>query len=96
MVIVLITHSRTVVLITSLVFGLNQIPGSYAVVMRCAPICSDRTSDEGFRESGVAGLTVLLCGNPGNHRLPESLKLCMLSLLHDHYSDFGATLAVEN
>lgn len=35
-----------------------------------------------FRESGAAGLTNLRRGRPGNHRLPESLKLRVLSLLH--------------
>lgn len=49
-----------------------------------------------FRESGTAGLVNLRRGRPGNHRLPESLKLRALSLLHDHYSDFGPTLAAEN
>lgn len=49
----------------------------------------------GFRESGAAGLANLRLGRPGNHRLPESLKLRALSLLHDHYSDFGPTLAAE-
>lgn len=49
-----------------------------------------------FRESGAAGLTNLRRGRPGNHRLPESLKLRVLSLLHDHYSDFGPALAAEN
>lgn len=44
-----------------------------------------------FRESGAAGLLNLRRGRPGNHRLPESLKLRVLSLLHDHYSDFGPT-----
>lgn len=39
-----------------------------------------------FRESGAAGLANLRRGRPGNHRLPESLKLRILSLLHDHYS----------
>lgn len=48
-----------------------------------------------FRESGAAGLSNLRRGRPGNHRLPESLKLRVLSLLHDHYSDFGPTLAAE-
>lgn len=46
-----------------------------------------------FRESGAAGLANLRRGRPGNHRLPESLKLRVLSLLHDHYSDFGPSLA---
>lgn len=48
-----------------------------------------------FRESGAAGLANLRRGLPGNHRLPESLKLRILSLLHEHYSDFGPTLAAE-
>ncbi len=48
-----------------------------------------------FSESGAAGLANLRRGSPGNHRLPESLKLRVLSLLHDHYSDFGPTLAAE-
>ena len=48
-----------------------------------------------FRESGVAGLANLRRGCPGNHRLPESLKLRVFSLLHDRYSDFGPTLAAE-
>ncbi|ELW6253094.1 helix-turn-helix domain-containing protein [Escherichia coli] len=48
-----------------------------------------------FSESGAAGLANLRRGSPGNHRLPESLKLRVLTLLHDHYSDFGPTLAAE-
>ena len=48
-----------------------------------------------FRESGAAGLANLRRGRPGNHRLPESLKLRVLSLLHDNYRDFGPTLAAE-
>lgn len=48
-----------------------------------------------FRESSAAGLSNLRRGRPGNHRLPESLKLRVLSVLHDHYSDFGPTLAAE-
>ncbi len=34
-----------------------------------------------FRESGVAGLANLRRGRPGNHKLPESLKLRVLSFL---------------
>ncbi len=36
-----------------------------------------------FRESGAAGLANLRRGRLGNHRFPESLKLRVLSLLHD-------------
>lgn len=48
-----------------------------------------------FHESGAAGLANLRRGRPGHHRLPESLKLRVLSLIHEHYSDFGPTLAAE-
>ncbi|EQV93383.1 hypothetical protein G893_02111 [Escherichia coli KOEGE 71 (186a)] len=48
-----------------------------------------------FRESGAAGLANLRRGRPGNHRLSESLKLRVLSLLHDNYSDFGPTYGVR-
>lgn len=48
-----------------------------------------------FRDSGAAGLANLRRGRPGNHRLPESLKLRVLSLLHDNYRDFGPALVAE-
>ena len=48
-----------------------------------------------FRESGAAGPANLRWGRLGNHRLPESLELRVLSLFHDNYSDFGPTLAAE-
>jgi len=48
-----------------------------------------------FRDIGVAGLVSLRRGTPGNHSLPESLKLRILALLHENYSDFGPTLAAE-
>lgn len=47
------------------------------------------------RQTRAAGLANLRRGRPGNHRLPESLKLRVLSLLRDRYSDFGPTLAAE-
>ncbi|MGV4199098.1 ISNCY family transposase [Citrobacter murliniae] len=48
-----------------------------------------------YRESGVSGLVSLRRGQPGNHRIPESLKLRILALLREKYSDFGPTLAAE-
>ena len=48
-----------------------------------------------YRESGVSGLASLRRGQPGNHRIPESLKLRILALLREKYSDFGPTLAAE-
>jgi len=48
-----------------------------------------------FRESCAAGLVNLRRGRPGNHRLTKSLKLRVLSLVRDHYSDFGPTLPAE-
>ncbi|EGJ6597161.1 ISNCY family transposase [Escherichia coli] len=50
---------------------------------------------ERYREHGPLSLANLRRGRPGNHRLSESLKLRVLSLLHDNYSDFGPTLAAE-
>lgn len=48
-----------------------------------------------LEDNGAAGLINLRHGRPGHHRPPESLKLRVLSLFHDHYSDFGPTLAAE-
>ena len=48
-----------------------------------------------FYESGAAGLANLRRGRYGNFRLTGSLRLLVLSLLHEHYSDFGPTLAAE-
>ncbi|MGQ0396030.1 ISNCY family transposase [Klebsiella pneumoniae] len=48
-----------------------------------------------FREFGAAGLASLRRGRPGNNRIPESLRLRVLALLHDQYSDFGPTVAAE-
>lgn len=48
-----------------------------------------------FRDAGATGLVSLRRGGSGNHRLPESLKLRTLALLHENYSDFGPTLAAE-
>lgn len=48
-----------------------------------------------FREFGAAGLASLRRGRPGNNRISESLRLRVLALLHDQYSDFGPTLAAE-
>lgn len=48
-----------------------------------------------YRESGIAGLAHGHRGEQGNHCLPESFKLRVLSLLHENYSDFGPTLAAE-
>lgn len=50
---------------------------------------------ERYREHGPLSLVNRRRGRPRNHRLPESLKLRVLLLLHDHYSDFGPTLAAE-
>lgn len=48
-----------------------------------------------FIELGAAGLVSLKCGQPGNHRHDDKLKLQTLALLHQRYSDFGPTLAHE-
>ncbi|MEZ8742997.1 ISNCY family transposase [Photobacterium swingsii] len=48
-----------------------------------------------FTEFGSSGLISLKRGQPGNRRHSDSLKLRVLSLLHEHYADFGPTLAHE-
>lgn len=48
-----------------------------------------------YRESGAAGLTHGLRGKPGSHGLPESFRLHVLALVHQHYPDFDPTLAAE-
>lgn len=48
-----------------------------------------------YREMGVAGLAHGLRGKPSNHRLPEFLKLHVLTLIRNHYLGFGPTLASE-
>jgi hypothetical protein len=47
------------------------------------------------REHGAAGLVSRQRGRPSNRRLPESLRDLALSLVRDHYSDFGPTFAHE-
>lgn len=48
-----------------------------------------------FRVSGTPGLASLKRGKPGNHNLPEQLRMKVLALLRENYSDFGPTLAAE-
>lgn len=48
-----------------------------------------------YRESGAAGLTHGHRGSQGNRCLPASLKLRVLTLVRQDYSDFGPTLAAE-
>lgn len=44
-----------------------------------------------FRLSGTPGLASLKRGKPGNHSLPEQLRIKVLALLRENYSDFGPT-----
>lgn len=48
-----------------------------------------------YRELGAAGLAHGHRGRPSNHCLPEPFKLHVLALVHQHYPDFGPTLAAE-
>ena len=48
-----------------------------------------------FIEFGAAGLISLKRGHPGNHRHDEDFKLQTLAIIHEHYIDFGPTLAHE-
>ena len=48
-----------------------------------------------YRISGAEGLVSRKRGQPSNRRLTESLKLRVLRLIRENYSDFGPTLAAE-
>jgi len=48
-----------------------------------------------YRESGAAGLTDARRGKPGTHRIDETLRHRILSLLRENYVGFGPTLAAE-
>ena len=48
-----------------------------------------------YRVSGAEGLVSRKRGQPSNRRLTESLKLRVLTLIRENYSDFGPTLAAE-
>jgi Helix-turn-helix domain len=50
------------------------------------------------RAFAVEGPTALVSrkrGSAGNHRHGETFRRTVLSLVHEHYRDFGPTLAVE-
>lgn len=44
---------------------------------------------------GAAGIASRKRGMPANNRAPDDLKLQVLALLREKYSDFGPTLATE-
>jgi len=48
-----------------------------------------------YRESGAAGLTDARRGKPGTHRIGESLRHRILTLLRENYVGFGPRLAAE-
>ena len=48
-----------------------------------------------FREDGPAGIADRRRGRPSNNRLPEVLREHAVSLVRQHYADFGPTLAAE-
>lgn len=48
-----------------------------------------------FRVSGAVGLTHARRGKSGANRLDDSLRLQIMALLREKYSDFGPTLAAE-
>lgn len=48
-----------------------------------------------LKHDGAAGLASRRRGKPSNHRLPAALRTRALSLIREHYSDFGPTLAAE-
>lgn len=48
-----------------------------------------------LKRDGAAGLVSRRRGKPGNHRLPAAHRALALSLVGEHYRDFGPTLAAE-
>jgi len=46
-----------------------------------------------YRTEGEAGLISSRRGQPSNNRLGKSTRLKTVALIHQHYSDFGPTLA---
>ena len=48
-----------------------------------------------FRESGAAGLVHQRRGKPSSNKINDSIRYRCLTLLNQHYSDFGPTLAHE-
>lgn len=48
-----------------------------------------------LKRDGAAGLASRRRGQPSNHRLPAAMRSRALSLIREHYSDFGPTLAAE-
>lgn len=48
-----------------------------------------------FREDGPAGIADRRRGRPSNNRLPDVLREQAVSLVRQHYADFGPTLAAE-
>jgi len=48
-----------------------------------------------FREDGPAGIADRRRGRPSNNRLPDVLREHGVSLVRQHYADFGPTLAAE-
>ncbi len=48
-----------------------------------------------FTQFGAGGLLSQQRGVPSNHRYDDNLRLRILNLIHEYYSDFGPTLARE-
>ncbi len=49
----------------------------------------------GIREAGAASLVSKQRGKPSNRRLPAAVRQLVMSLVREHYSDFGPTFAAE-
>lgn len=48
-----------------------------------------------YLSDGAAGIASRKRGKPANNRAPDDLRLLVLMLLREKYSDFGPTLATE-
>ncbi|MFS8981592.1 ISNCY family transposase [Cupriavidus necator] len=50
---------------------------------------------ERYRQEGASGLASRRRGRPSNNRMPADRESVALSLIREHYADFGPTLAAE-
>ena len=48
-----------------------------------------------YHSDGAVGLSSRKRGRPANNRVPDELRLTILTLLRESYRDFGPTLAAE-
>ena len=69
-------------------------PGAAAVLLQVSERQVYRLRRR-FRDGGPAGIADRRRGRPSNNRLPDGLRDHAVTLVREHYADFGPTLAAE-